>query len=298
MSQSATAAAASASASASAASAPSSSGLSLRLRGSASRGHANHGWLNSYHTFSFASYFDPKFNRFHSLRVINEDRVSGGQGFGTHPHSNFEIFSYIVSGALSHKDSMGNTEVLNRGEVQFTSAGTGIQHSEFNASQKDFVHFLQIWCKPDKHNLKPRYSTMTFPDAEKEGKLRLIIAPESFKSSAAGATFIPINQDFVMYASILRNGQSVSHSVAPGRALYVHLIQDVSGFESEKGKVALQVNGLKLKSGDGLFVERKTTSTGEETVTIKADSEEGVKNEFVIFDVKTEAAGSTAQEDD
>jgi len=153
----------------------------LRFRKSSERGNSSHGWLDSWHTFSFAGHYNPKFNNFGPLRVINEDTVKSSQGFGTHSHSKYEIWSYVVSGELKHKDSMGNLEIIKRGDVQFTSSGTGISHSEFNNSDKDPVHFLQIWASPNRIS-KPEYQTGHFTDAQKRNKLCLIVSPEKNQS--------------------------------------------------------------------------------------------------------------------
>jgi len=186
------------------------------IRRSAQRGHAHHGWLNTYHTFSFAGYHDSDFMGVGALRVLNEDRVTPGMGFGTHPHSNYEIYSYIFRGELTHRDSLGNVETLGRGDVQFTSAGTGISHSEYNQHEKEFVHFIQIWVKPSALGLKPRYTTKTILDTEKLGRLRLIVSESGAEDS------IVINQDFKMYASILEPEGSLTFSPAEGRRYFVH----------------------------------------------------------------------------
>jgi len=175
---------------------PSKPTVQIERRPSKERGHADHGWLNSYHTFSFASYYDDRFERFHALRVINEDRVSGGQGFGRHSHREAEIFSYVVSGALHHRDSMNNNEKIGRGEIQFTSAGTGISHSEFNAHDKDPVHFIQIWVTPAVRNLQPSYQTKNFEEKEKLNTLLLTLSPDKSDKT------VHINQDIKVCAFI------------------------------------------------------------------------------------------------
>jgi len=236
--------------------------MPIVVRKSEDRGHADHGWLNSYHTFSFASYFDRKFQGFHDLLVINEDRVAPGKGFGTHPHNEMEIFSYVLSGALEHKDSMGNIETIGRGDVQFTSAGTGIRHSEYNSSKTEWVHFLQIWVVPNVNHISPSYQTKRFEESEKYGQLRLIISPDASEGS------ISIHQDVKMFASILRKGEQVSYTFPKGHAGYIHLA-DTNG--------AISINdSVVLKSGDGAFIE-------ETVIQIVGQAEQ---SEFVLFDLK------------
>ena len=258
--------------------------LSITPRLSNDRGHANHGWLNSYHTFSFANYYDPKFESYHSLRVINEDRVSGDEGFGEHPHRDAEIFSYIVSGALRHQDSMGNLESLGRGSIQFTSAGSGIEHSEFNDHRKDLVHFIQIWVRPSVRGLKPSYTTRSFSDAEKKDQLRLILSEDGRDGS------ILIHQDINVYASILTPSKSVQHTVEPGRDVYVHLIQDATGFKTEANKTGLTIeasNGTaNLKGGDGAFIKLSNDQKTAQTFTLTGAGVDGAAAEFILFDIK------------
>ena len=186
--------------------------------------------------------------------MINEDRVAGGQGFGTHGHANFEIFSYVVSGGLKHDDSLGNSEVLRRGDVQFTSAGTGIRHSEYNADRSEPVHFLQIWALPDAKGLKPGYQTKTFTDAQKRNALVHVIEPA--KRAEGDAAAIKINQDFDMYATVLDAGARVALPLAAGRRAYVHVV-DVAG------NGAADVGGVRLAGGDGAFVRADKGTTGE-----------------------------------
>ena len=268
-----------------------SSNLTFRLRPSTTRGHANHGWLNSYHTFSFASYFDPDYEGFGALRVINEDRVAGMEGFGRHPHRDFEIFSYVVSGALKHDDSLGNSEVLRRGDVQFTSAGKGIAHSEFNGDSSQYVHFLQMWVKPHTRGLPPAYQTKHFSDDDKRNQLRLLIAP----TTDSPAT-IRIAADCRVYATLLDSGASVELEVAAGRRAYVHVVMDVTGMTSEKRESAVTVSGeanagggegdgtVTLQDGDGCFVElRDGKQSGKLTLT---GSSRGSKPaEVIVFDL-------------
>ena len=258
----------------------SSSNITLRLRPSSSRGHANHDWLNTYHTFSFADYSDPKFSSWGALRVINEDRVKGGHGFGEHPHQNFEIFSYIVSGRIRHDDSLGHTETLQRGDVQFTSAGSGLEHSEFNASKTDLLHFLQVWVKPNADGLKPAYQTKRFTDQEKTGKLRLVVSSDGRENS------VQINNEVDMYATLLRNEDNELHfTFPPGHIGYLHVVQDVLGYDEEANEVELIVNGeQKLNSGDGAFISlNDKTKPGE--IIIRGNHKHGKPTEFVLFDI-------------
>ena len=242
--------------------------LDLRPRLSSDRGQANLGWLNSYHTFSFADYHDPSFSGVSSLRVINEDRVEGGKGFGRHSHRDFEIFSYVVGGKLKHDDSLGNSEILTRGDVQFTSAGKGIAHSEFNGDAKEMVHFLQMWVKPHTRGLAPNYQTKRFTDEDKRNQLRLLISPTGEQGS------ITINQDCNVYATLLDHGASVSLDVAAGRRAYVHVVMDVTGLATEKRETGVTVSSdggesaVKLQDGDGCFVElRDGKQSGRLTLT-------------------------------
>ncbi len=281
------------------------------VRKSEDRGHANHGWLDSYHTFSFASYYDRRFPGYRSLAVINEDRVSreyralnklpsinfvystiinklyylASKGFGAHPHEDAEIFSYVVSGALAHQDSMKNKELIKRGDVQFTSAGSGIFHSEFNGSDKDWVHFIQVWIEPSRNGLKPAYTTKHFSDEEKKNKLRLIVSPNVSTSDPIGVNFdanqncfaqseensIKVNQDSKVYASILEKDNKVSYKLPATRYGYLHLIQT-------KANSALKLNGVELKEGDGAFIERAV-----EDLVIESTGEGPA--EFLLFDL-------------
>src|SRR5215472_17940762 len=180
------------------------------IRKSEERGHVNHGWLNTYHTFSFASYFDPKWMGYRSLRVINDDLVMPGMGFGTHPHRDMEIITYVLSGQLEHKDSMGNGRIIKPGEVQYMAAGTGVRHSEFNPSKDEAVHFLQIWIQPDERGVKPRYAEKSFANA-KPGTLHLVTSKSGRDSS------IPIHQDADLWLAKLDEGNSVVHKLAKDR---------------------------------------------------------------------------------
>ncbi|MEI6209375.1 MAG: pirin family protein [Desulfuromonadales bacterium] len=189
----------------------------LQIRRANERGHADHGWLNTYHSFSFADYYDPKHMGFRQLRVINEDRVQPGRGFPTHPHRNMEIISYVLEGALEHKDSMGNGSVIVPSEVQRMSAGTGITHSEFNHSKAELVHFLQIWILPDTEDVKPSYEQTYFPDEEKRGKLRLIASADGRDGS------VTIRQDVNLYATLLEAGEEILHLMPSGRHVWIQV---------------------------------------------------------------------------
>lgn len=209
----------------------------LTLRKASERGAANHGWLKSFHTFSFANYWNPKEQGFSDLLVINDDRVAAGKGFGQHPHRDMEIFSYVLEGALEHKDSMGTGSVIRPGDVQMMSAGSGVQHSEFNHSDKDPVHFLQIWIMTNERNAKPRYQQVNFSEADKRGKLRLIIAPDA---EAEGKGALAVRQDARIYAGLFDGDESASLDVGPGRHVYVHVARG-----------SVDVNGERLSEGDG-----------------------------------------------
>ena len=211
------------------------------LRKSTDRGHANHGWLDSHHTFSFAGYHDAEHMGFGDLRVINEDHVQPGQGFGTHGHRNMEIISYVLDGALEHKDSMGNGSVIRPGDVQRMSAGNGVRHSEFNASKTAPVHFLQIWIEPNVTGIAPGYEEKHFAPDDKRGRLRLIAAPDGRDGA------VTIHQDARVYAALLDGADSVTHVLQPGRRAYVHVARG-----------ALNVNGQPLAAGDGARITDET----------------------------------------
>jgi len=229
----------------------------IKIRKSKERGHANHGWLDSYHTFSFANYHDPEHVGFRSLRVINEDRVAGGEGFGTHPHRDFEIISYVVSGALKHQDSMGHVAVMNAGDVQRISAGTGIAHSEFNNSATEPVHFLQIWLQPSRNGLPPSYAQQSFAKAPANA-LTLVCTPEG------GSNAIKINQDARLLIGKLAANGALRHSLADQRQAWIQLIEG-----------DLELNGETLSSGDGAAVDRETD--------LKFASKKGAH--FILFDL-------------
>jgi quercetin 2,3-dioxygenase len=205
------------------------------IRKSESRGHADHGWLQSRHSFSFADYFDPQHVEFGALRVLNEDRVIPGAGFGTHPHRDMEIVSYVLEGQLAHRDSMGNGSVIRPGDVQRMSAGTGVLHSEHNPSATEGVHFLQIWIKPARSGVQPGYEQKYFAPAEKRGKLRLIVSGDGAEGS------VTMHQDARVYAGLFDGAEHASLEVPAGRRIYVHLVRG-----------GLTVNGTRLAGGDAL----------------------------------------------
>ena len=221
----------------------------ITLRQSSDRGHANHGWLDSYHTFSFANYYDPNHMGFRALRVINEDWVQSGKGFGTHRHRDMEIITYVLDGALEHKDSLGNGAVITPGEVQRMSAGTGIMHSEFNPSQTEPVHLLQIWILPDRQGLQPSYEQRAFGLEERQGKLRLIAA----RDGREGA--VTIHQDVDLYSAVLQKGDRLSYQLQPNRYGWLQVA---------KGEVSL--NGNALKAGDAVALsEAESLKIGTDT---------------------------------
>jgi redox-sensitive bicupin YhaK (pirin superfamily) len=212
------------------------------IRRSSERGHANHGWLDSYHSFSFADYFDPQHVEFGPLRVINEDRVQPGAGFATHGHRDMEIISYVLAGALAHKDSMGNGSTIRPGDVQRMSAGSGVRHSEFNASPTELLHFLQIWIQPSVEGIAPGYEERRFDAAEKRGRLALIASPDR----AAGSVLI--HQDARAYAGLFDGAEQATLEVRPGRLIYVHVARG-----------AIRANGAALDTGDALKLTDVTT---------------------------------------
>jgi len=212
----------------------------IRLRRGEDRGHADHGWLDSYHSFSFADYYDPEHVSFGALRVINEDRVQPGKGFATHGHRDMEILTYVLEGSLEHKDSIGNGSVIRPGDVQRMSAGTGILHSEYNPSRADAVHFLQIWIQPSVSGVAPGYEQKHVVDDEKLGVLKLIASPRGDDGA------VTLHQDALVYAARLGEGDAVRHSLAPGRRAYVHVARGVA-----------HVNGERLIAGDAAMLERE-----------------------------------------
>lgn len=209
----------------------------LEVRKSEERGDAHHGWLQSKHSFSFADYYDPRHTGFGPLLVINEDRVAPGAGFGTHGHRDMEIISYVLEGALEHKDSMGTGSVLHYGDVQRMSAGSGVRHSEFNGSKTEPVHFLQIWIQPNVQGISPSYEEKRFDTLDKQGRLRLIASSDGREGS------VTIHQDAALYATILDGEDRVEHGLAPGRRAYVHVI---------RGRI--KANGVALQGGDALKI--------------------------------------------
>lgn len=229
----------------------------LTLRRAEDRGRANFGWLDSRHTFSFGHYYDPDHMGFGPLRVINDDRVAPGAGFPTHPHSDMEIVSYVLEGALAHKDNLGTGSVMRPGDVQRMSAGTGIRHSEFNASRTEPVHFLQIWILPERRGLAPGYEQKSFGGAEKRGRVRLVGSRDGREGS------VTIHQDVDLYASILGAGEEVGHVLAPDRLGWVQVA---------RGRVLL--NDAELAAGDGAAVEsgdRMTLTALEEAEVLLFD---------------------------
>jgi quercetin 2,3-dioxygenase len=213
----------------------------IMIRPAQNRGTANFGWLDSRHTFSFGNYYDPKHMGFADLRVINEDKVTPGQGFGTHGHRDMEIISYVLEGALEHKDSIGTGSVIRPGDVQRMSAGTGIQHSEYNASTTEPVHFLQIWILPEQKGIEPGYEQKTFSEEEKRGRLRLVGSRDGHDGS------ITIHQDVNLYTTVLQEGDEVSHAFANGRVAWVQVVQG-----------AIQLNHQTLTTGDGAAVTQES----------------------------------------
>lgn len=234
--------------------------MTITIRKAEERGRADFGWLDSRHTFSFGHYYDPGHMGFGPLRVINDDRVAPGGGFPTHPHSDMEIVSYVLEGALEHKDSMGTGCVIRRGDVQRMSAGTGIRHSEFNASDALPVHFLQIWIIPEKKGLKPTYEQKAFADEEKRGRLRLIASQDGREGS------VTVQRDVSLFAALLGNGQAVSHELAPRRGAWV---QVASG--------SILLNGETLNEGDAASV------TAPGTLKLEGAGEAGA--EVLLFDM-------------
>jgi len=230
----------------------------LTIRKSQDRGYADHSWLKSYHSFSFAGYHDPEHMGWGNLRVINEDRVAPGMGFGTHGHRDMEIISYVVSGALAHQDSMGNGTSIPPGDLQRVSAGSGITHSEFNHAEDATTHFFQIWIEPNQRGIEPSYEQKTFPDTEKRGALRLVASPDGAQGS------VKIHADAAVYAGLFGHEESVRLTLNPERKAYVHLIQGT-----------LKVNGQTLQTGDAAKL------ADENALTLS----EGQDAEVLVFDL-------------
>ena len=230
----------------------------IKIRQAHERGGGNHGWLDTRHTFSFSDYYDPRHMGFRTLRVINEDRVAPGQGFGTHGHRDMEILSYVVSGGLGHRDSMGNGEVIRPHEWQRMTAGTGVRHSEMNASKTEPVHFLQIWLLPEAEGIRPGYEQKLFAPEEKTGRLRLVASRDGREGS------LKIHQDVAVYNALLRGGESVEHRLEAGRHAWLQVV-----------KGAVELNGQGLGAGDGAAVSE------ESGLIIKA----GDDSEVILFDL-------------
>ena len=230
----------------------------LTLRKSSDRGHADHGWLDSYHSFSFADYHDAAHMGFGALRVINEDRVQPGKGFGTHGHRDMEILSYVLEGELEHKDNIGNGSVIVPGDVQRMSAGRGVLHSEYNPSRSSLVHFLQIWIEPAQRGIDPGYEQTRFPPGQLQGKLRLIASPDGRDGS------VTIHRDAFVFAALLDGGEAARHDLAPGRRAYVHVARG-----------SVRVNGIELGTGDAAKL------VDESAVSL----DNGRKAEVLVFDL-------------
>ena len=230
----------------------------MTLRTSAARGYADHGWLKSFHSFSFAGYYDPNHMGFGNLRVINEDRIAPGTGFGTHGHKDMEIISYVLSGSLAHKDSMGNVKGIPPGDVQRMSAGTGVQHSEFNHAPGQETHFLQIWIEPNVTGIAPGYEQKSFTTEEKRGTLRLVASNDGAKGS------VTIHADAKIYAGLLDGDESAALALNPSRKTYVHLVRG-----------ELEVNGQRLGQGDAAMLE------AQDSLQLRA----GRDAEVLVFDL-------------
>jgi redox-sensitive bicupin YhaK (pirin superfamily) len=230
----------------------------IKIRKSKDRGYADHGWLKTYHTFSFSDYQDPDHMQFRSLRVMNEDVVAPGQGFGTHPHRNMEIVTYVLEGALEHKDSMGNGEILRPGEFQRMTAGTGITHSEFNPSQIEPVHLYQIWLFPDQQALEPSYEQKSFPESERLNQFRLVAS----KTRESGS--LHINQDARIYLAKIEGNQTIQFDLSPGRSAWLQVLRG-----------SIHLNDLAADTGDGLAI------SDERTLAIKATEDA----EVMLFDL-------------
>ena len=236
----------------------------IKVRSAAQRGHANHGWLDSFHTFSFANYHDPAHMGFRSLRVINEDRVEAGRGFGAHPHRDMEIVIYVLEGGIRHNDSMGTGSVIEPGDVQRMSAGTGVTHSEYNASSSEPVHFLQIWLEPSQRGIAPSYEQKSFSAAEKRGRLRVVASPDARDGSIA------IHNDTVLYAGLFAAGEVAQLELAPNRHAWVHVARG-----------SVQVNGKQLHAGDALALSDEPVVRVEGTAGVDVTD----SGEVLVFDL-------------
>ncbi|MEM7517898.1 MAG: pirin family protein [Planctomycetota bacterium] len=235
----------------------------VNVRRSADRGHANHGWLDTYHTFSFAGYSDPEFTQFGPLRVLNQDRVTGGGGFPMHGHRDMEIVSFVLEGEMAHRDTMGNGSIIRPGDVQLMSAGHGVRHSEFNASDSAGLHFLQMWVLPAERSTEPRYEQRAFTRESRENRLRLVVSPQGEEGS------LTIGQDASLYTALLAESRTLEHRLEPGRAAWLHL---ASG--------DLRVNGQELEAGDGAAIVNPSSSSPSRVDFLgRADAE------FVLWDV-------------
>ncbi len=230
----------------------------IQIRRSKERGHFNHGWLDTYHTFSFADYYDPEQMGFRSLRVINEDRVEAGQGFGTHGHRDMEIITYVLEGAVAHKDSMGHEETLRPGELQRMSAGTGVRHSEFNPLPKEPLHLYQIWIEPDQKGHKPEYEQKEFPLAPRQGKFGLLVSPDGREGS------LRIHQDAFLYGALLKKNQSTAYELKKSRHAWIQVLRG-----------SIEIRDEILSAGDGAAI----SDSGELLVSAKEDSE------LLLFDL-------------
>jgi redox-sensitive bicupin YhaK (pirin superfamily) len=230
----------------------------IQLRRVAERGHFDHGWLDTYHTFSFGDYFDPAHMGFRSLRVINDDRVQPGQGFGMHGHRDMEIVTYVLDGALEHRDSMGNGSIIRAGELQRMTAGTGVRHSEFNPSDREWVHLYQIWLLPRRKGLVPSYEQLAVTEEEKRGRFRLVASPDGVEGG------LTIHQDARLYLASLLPGESVAHEIEPGRAAWLQVLRG-----------GVNVLGKDLAAGDGVAV------TDETALSVRA----AVASEALLFDL-------------
>jgi len=231
----------------------------LTIRKSQDRGYADHGWLKSYHSFSFAGYYDPRYMGWGNLRVINDDRIAPGTGFGTHGHRDMEIISYVLSGNLAHQDSMGNVKGIPPGDVQRMSAGTGVQHSEFNHAAGETTHFLQIWIEPHTRSVAPSYEQKTIAPADKDGRLRLVASPDGAQDS------VTIHADARLYAGLFTGAQTATLALDPARKAYVHLIRG-----------QLEVNGVALSAGDAVLLQDES----------QVQLERGVDAEVLVFDLQ------------